>query len=143
MLEYKDRRSLVMGSLVKVYLNWNKGTDIYSIVDTASGLVVAYSNNITLTDCKFHVSESGRQRVHRDQRKNVHAYIVGTLHAVDVGKPSDLPMEVFYDPYKTDLFRLMETGEPVATARRGHCSNRRVWIEEPNTLFFSKREGIV
>lgn len=40
------------------------------------GKVIAHKHNIIGFDCEFRVSEKGRQRVLREKRKNVHAYIV-------------------------------------------------------------------
>lgn len=43
------------------------------------GRVIAHADAVHLSGVEFKVSEAGRQRVLREQRKNVHAGAVGTL----------------------------------------------------------------
>ena len=64
---------------VKVYYNLHK--NCYSIVSLEKenyGKVIKHENCVPLFDAQFKVSEKGRQRVLREQKKNVHAYVVGT-----------------------------------------------------------------
>ncbi len=56
------------------------------------GLVVAHAKGAALDDAKTIVSQAGRERVFREGRKNVHAYIEGNLHAVQ-----DVQMRYEYD----------------------------------------------
>lgn len=128
-LEVVKERPVHIGQKVKVYLNWNKGYSVYSVVDTKTGLVVAYCSKITLKDAIFKVSESGRQRVLKNQCKNVHAYVVGTLVAFDSEKPVELVRKLYYDPYKTSDFVDSETGEAVKSASLAHLQDRRVWTK--------------
>ena len=60
---------------VKVY--YNLRYDCLSVVDTSTGKLYCHSHRVELKDAKFHVNENGRQRVVREKRKNVHAYVVG------------------------------------------------------------------
>jgi len=66
----------VAPSRVKVYYNLQK--DCLSVVDTSTGKLYCHSHRVELKDARFHVNENGRQRVVREKRKNVHAYVVGT-----------------------------------------------------------------
>lgn len=95
---YKGR-SVNEGQRVKVYRNLHRGG--YSIVDVKSGLVLGYADNITLFLARFTVRESGRQRVLQEKRKNVHAYVTGTLVST-VGRPYN--HEAYYNPYRTETF---------------------------------------
>ena len=52
---------------------------MYSLRDKKTRRVVDHQSFIILKDCKFHVSLTGRERVLREKRKNVHAWIEGTL----------------------------------------------------------------
>ena len=72
--------------------------------------VVAHALNVTLTNCTFHVSEAGRRRVLARQRKNVHAYVQGTL-VKSCGKRG---REITYNPYVIGKFVYRATGKPVA-----------------------------
>ena len=62
---------------VKVYYNLQK--ECLSVVDTRTGRLYCHSHRIELKDAKFHVNENGRQKVRREKRKNVHAYVIGKL----------------------------------------------------------------
>ncbi len=74
---YKER-TLDESKPVHVYRNLgNAAKERYSI--RQGGLVVGHTDEITLADCEFKVSEAGRQRVLREGRKNVHAYIKGRI----------------------------------------------------------------
>ena len=60
---------------VKVYFNLNLGC--LSVIDSETGLLYCHAHRVELKDASFRVQEAGRQRVLREKRKNVHAYIVG------------------------------------------------------------------
>ena len=60
---------------VKVYFNLN--LDCLSVIDAETGLLYCHAHRVELHNAKFRVQEAGRQRVLREKRKNVHAYIQG------------------------------------------------------------------
>lgn len=62
---------------VRVYFNLHSG--LWSIQDYKTRRVIGHASRVNLTDCTFQVSEAGRQRVLRERKKNVHAFVVGTL----------------------------------------------------------------
>lgn len=59
---------------VRVFRNWKRGC--YNIMQ---GTHVVSAHSVEIADVSFMVRESGRQRMLRTGRKNVHAYAVGTL----------------------------------------------------------------
>jgi hypothetical protein len=67
---------------VRVYFNLHK--KMLSVQEKINGSwkVVDHVEQIWLGNAKFKVSEVGRQRVIKNKRKNVHAYIEGTANAV-------------------------------------------------------------
>ena len=65
---------------VKVYYNLN--LDCLSVIDAETGLLYCHAHRVELHDAKFRVQEAGRQRVLREKRKNVHAYVVGKCHNI-------------------------------------------------------------
>ena len=70
---------------VKVYFNLQK--DCLSVIDAETGLLYCHAHRVELHDAKFRVQPAGRERVLREKRKNVHAYIVGKCHEIgDVSK---------------------------------------------------------
>ena len=91
---------------VFVYRNLHKNCwSIKALEGENKGRVIYHAQNVTLSDCKFKVSEAGRQRVLREKRKNVHAGVVGQLthiNTADVYMPHSMP--VTYNPYKYSTF---------------------------------------
>ncbi len=90
---------------VRVYFNLHK--KLLSVQTKVNGRwkVIKHVFNINLTDVKFKVSEAGRQRVLREKRKNVHAFIEG----VEINdQVSQRAQNVTYNPYKYEKFT---TGE--------------------------------
>ena len=90
---------------VWVYRNLKHGkqsTPLYSVMH--KGKVIARKHRVLLSGVKFIVRESGRQRVLKEKRKNVHAFVVGDLvgkegaFGIDENGP-DLPCQVRYNPY--------------------------------------------
>lgn len=85
---------------VRVYFNLHKR--LFSVQDAKTRRVVQHRFNLVLEDARFIVSERGRQRVLRDRRKNVHAFVEGYI------KP-EVPRgrkwrKVSYNPYKAGHF---------------------------------------
>jgi hypothetical protein len=85
----------------KVFVYWNLHKNVWSIRDEKSKKVIAHSESLLLTDCKFKVSEAGRQRVLRERKKNVHAGATGILSGII---PRASGKQVYYNPYKQDCF---------------------------------------
>ena len=69
---------------VKVYYNLQK--DCLSVIDAETGLLYCHAHRVELHNAKFRVQLAGRNRVVKEKRKNVHAYIVGDCH--DIGEVS-------------------------------------------------------
>lgn len=101
----------------RVFCYFNIHRRCFSLRDVATGLVIAHANIVRLRDVKLKVSEAGRQRVIREQRKNVHAGIEGTLVSVDEQQQVDVEhRRVTYNPYVTPTFVYVDTREPVRYA---------------------------
>ena len=66
---------------VKVYFNLN--LVCLSVLDAETGVLYCHAHRVELHNAKFRVQEAGRQRVIKNKRKNVHAYIIGDCH--DIG----------------------------------------------------------
>ena len=124
----KNRRAdFIPKGRVQVYYNLHK--KCLSI--RYKGKVIEHAREVTLTDAKFHVSEKGRQRVLKEKRKNVHAYVSGKLKEsfwftqapkyIWTAKQS-----VTYNPYKYKNFVDKKTLEPVTSAEVVHISGKRI-----------------
>ena len=86
---------------VEVYYNLHK---IFSV--RHKGKVIAWGNRVTIENPEYVVREKGRQKVLKEGRKNVHAFVRGTLSDIDIFNQSayQMPKEVTYNPYKYDSF---------------------------------------
>ena len=107
---YKNRKIDLLQK-VMVYKNLHNG--LFSIKQ--SGLVVAHVKNLVLTNVSFSVSESGRQRVIKEKRKNVHSFVIGEI--VDINRKfinvDDSSVAISYNPYKFNYFYNKITNEEV------------------------------
>ncbi|MFG1594167.1 hypothetical protein [Halobacteriovorax sp. CON-3] len=92
-MTYKE----LLGKNVKVYRNLNNGR--WSV--SYKGRVVAHLEEIAIIPTKYHVNENGRQRVISKKRKEVHAWINGTVVKVENEHSG---FEVSYDPYRYGHF---------------------------------------
>jgi hypothetical protein len=94
---------------VKVYRNLHK--NCYSVVALEGenkGRVIAHKQIVLLGEASFRVSQKGRERVLHERRKNVHAYVKGTLLDLDESfiKSVSFWEKVVYNPYKMSQFQL-------------------------------------
>lgn len=103
-------RTVAAGQQVKVYRNLRN--KMFSIVDMATGHVVAHSRTVRIADAKFVVNQAGRRRVLQEKQKNVHAYVVGTFLGTHEAPQR---CEAYYNPYKTETF-VTSTGTPLMQA---------------------------
>jgi hypothetical protein len=110
---------------VKVYFNLHKKMfSVVALEGENKGRVIAHETEVKLTNATFKVSEAGRQRVIREQRKNVHAYVVGTL--ADTVKNCN--QAVTYNPYKYNSFVFKNDESPVLTAQSVLLINKQIFI---------------
>ena len=95
------------GDKVEIYRNLHNNT--FSV--RRDGKVVRHIENfeiLRLTDAKFAVQPAGRAKVIREKKKNVHAFIRGTVDKEGGNLGEAPPHEIFevsYNPYKSDMFQ--------------------------------------
>lgn len=131
----------------EVYYNLHK--HCLSIRNISSGTIsntprhVDHMESVLMEDVTFAVQPSGRARVIREGRKNVHAFVRGTvLYFVVIDsfriyshwdqKISDLMTDpnmqkITYNPYKFDSFVDKNTLTPVKTADRVYVVGRDIY----------------
>jgi hypothetical protein len=132
----------LIGRRVRIYLNLNLPgyLSLLSVEGESKGRVVAHVQAVALRDCRFIVSETGRQRVLRERCKNVHAFIEGSVQAFGEGEnlhgvQRELEAllkrhgRVWYDPYQTASFISLKHRRPLATAARIVAVGGRVAAE--------------
>jgi len=106
MLNYKHNQTFESLQGVRVYVYFNLHKKCFSVKalgGSCKGLVVAHISTVSLKDVTFKVSEAGRQRVLREQKKNVHAGVVGCLHHFEKVSTKGYK-QAYYNPYKTSTF---------------------------------------
>jgi len=108
---------------VKVELYRNLRTGTWSMRER--GLVVGHPSLVFLSDVTFVVRPGGREKVRREGRKNVHAFVKGN----HVGTLPDLNWrEAYYNPYTEETFVDRENQTPVLTARYAMLNDdMKVW----------------
>ena len=84
---------------VEVYYNLHK--HCFSVKQ--HGKVIGHCSEIHLRSAKFKVSASGRARVIKEQKKNVHATVSGYIRAVDQTSNTEM-VSATYNPYKFQQF---------------------------------------
>lgn len=98
---------------MKVFVYYNLHKKLWSIKALEGkdkGRVIAHRDAVTLFNTKPKVSEAGRQRVLREQKKNVHAGIVGDWYHGGLNMDNLAFTErmkfkqVTYNPYKYETF---------------------------------------
>lgn len=85
---------------VRVYFNLHK--KVFSVQDKKTRKVIGHTEHIILENVKFIVSESGRQRVLREKKKNVHAFVEGDV--LENGIFDMKYSNVTYNPYRDSTF---------------------------------------
>ena len=86
---------------VKVY--WNSRKKNFSVM--VGSKVFFRKDSLFLANCDFLVKEPARKKVNEEKRKNVHAFILGTLldDDRDISNLRD-GKSVSYNPYKNSSF---------------------------------------
>ena len=79
------------------------------------GLVVAHVHSVMLSPAQFTVNQAGRQRVLIEKKKNVHAFVVGYIEAVNINIDVEVGgmTSISYNPYKFKHFYIKSTEESV------------------------------
>lgn len=109
----------VIGKRVMVYYNLHKKT--FSI--TYESRVVLHADYVKLSNVEFRVRKGGKEKVRQEKRKNVHAFVIGTLEDYCEYPCDKILVEpndnvVTYNPYKNDTFVYKQTGQPVYNANK-------------------------
>ena len=101
---------------MRVEVYWNLHKKCFSVRDCKTGRVIEHTNLLWLTNPKFVVRKSGRDRVLREGRKNVHAFVRGDYGTI---KWEDSWLQwkgATYNPYKYSTFVDRETEKPLDSA---------------------------
>lgn len=96
------------------------------------GLVIAHLAYAKLTNVKFKVSEAGRQRVIKEKRKNVHAFIEGDWDENITGMFDQVTLKrVSYNPYQSGNF--VSDNLPIYSAEIVYLTDVGAFVPLTNT----------
>jgi len=122
---------------VEVYFNLHKY--IWSVRSCKTGRVILHTDEVHIDNPTFVVRKAGRERVLREGKKNVHAFVRGDMTVfndfdhIKVGFDPDYVdyTLVSYNPYKHDTFVDVCDVRPVRTAKRA------VLTIQPSTVVYN------
>jgi hypothetical protein len=117
---------------MKVFVYYNLHKKVFSIKaleGSYKGLVIRHASELTLHNVQFRVSQAGRARVLREQKKNVHAGVVGQwFGGVDQVIKDTSDIAVTYNPYKYSSFVYADGEQPIFEAQSAYLVNRKIFI---------------
>jgi hypothetical protein len=117
---------MFIGKKVMVYYNLHKHT--FSV--SYQGKVIIHADYVKLQDVEFRVRQGGKEKVRGEKRKNVHAFVIGTLvefceyPCFEIPEPPSEDV-VTYDPYKYDSFVNKFSQEPIYFAKEVDMINSK------------------
>jgi hypothetical protein len=114
----------LVGQKVRVYRNLRNRCFSVQI----GGRVIAHAKSIALSDATFKVSEASRQRVLKSGRKNVHAFVIGTVLPAESGQVLDAVRQVTYNPYSSSSFKDCKSQIPITSAKTAVLALSTVWV---------------
>lgn len=105
---------------------WNLHKKCWSIRNK-KGIVIGHQERILVQLPTFKVWEGGRQRVIREKKKNVHAFVKAeVIHPYeDIHSNAK---RVSYNPYKAGYFYYADTGEPIKSAIKAWLIGGQVFV---------------
>ena len=131
----EDTDQDLIGKKVMVYYNLHKHT--FSV--QYQGIVVLYADYVKLSNVEFRVREGGKDKVRKEMRKNVHAFVIGTLMEYCTYPCENMPQEtndnvITYNPYKYDSFVKKDSEEPIYNANEIDMINTKNKIFHINEI---------
>jgi len=96
---------------IEVYFNLHK--KVWSV--RQSGKVVGHTNYIQVKDPQYVVSQKGNERVRREKKKNVHAFVRGYVEKRLPVFPRKNTF-VTYNPYKNSSFVIRKTHDSICSS---------------------------
>ncbi|MCJ8014181.1 hypothetical protein MUG84_20935 [Paenibacillus sp. KQZ6P-2] len=112
----------------KVAIYYNLHKRCLSVKDHRTGRIIAHEQSLLLENVLFKVSQKGRERVLREKRKNVHAFIIGDkILAI----PTELELKQYrkakYNPYLYENFVDIDSGQEVLQAQKVFCIGKSIF----------------
>lgn len=116
---------------VKVYFNLHKKLfSVIALEGSKKGKVIEHVSSIDLAHPIFRVQKAGRERVLKEKKKNVHAYVAG--YRVQLKSDAEIEklgnidwVDATYNPYKNKSFVSVKDNIRVA-----HCRYARLSLDK-------------
>lgn len=116
----------MIGTTVRVHVNLHRGD--FTITDPKTRKRIGSADDITLTGVTFKVSEARRQAVIRQGQREVHAWAIGTVVAINTAPDVDALRAVTYNPHRAPLFHFADGSGDVTAADRVTFRHRRCYV---------------
>ena len=87
---------------IRAYYNLHR--KCFSVQDYKTGLVIEHTDKLFVTNAMFVVRKSGNERVKKEGKKNVHAFVNGIRQSKWQNTDHCNNYEVKYNPYTMDFF---------------------------------------
>jgi hypothetical protein len=134
-VEQDENKPDPIGLRVMVYYNLHKKT--FSV--QYKGRIILYADYVKLGNVEFRVREGGKEKVRKEMRKNVHAFVIGDLLDYCQYPCENMPPEtndkvITYNPYKYDSFVKKDTEEPIFNANEIDMINTKNKIFHINEI---------
>ena len=117
---------------VEVYFNLHKKT--FSVRSCRTGRVIHHTDKVHIANPEFVVRKAGRERVLREGKKNVHAFVRGDVTFFNLMYRPTLDT-LTYNPYKYASFVDKQTEEAVYNASRA-------WLTVTDKIPTIQAEGV-
>lgn len=115
---------------VRIYYNLHRKQLSVQSKTPKGWRVVNHVSKVMLENVRFKVSEAGRQRVLRERKKNVHAFIEGDLVLDGNGGPIEADTLVSYNPYLRGSFYERNTMDPIDGAKFAVVVGREILVNK-------------
>ena len=124
-----NRQDFDLSKGYRIYLNLHK--DMFSIqawnVKKKGWRVYSHMKSLVASSVTFKVYESGRQRVLKERRKNVHAYVCAKHISYAPPREKGLRNEITYNPYKGGEFTSRELKLEVVKCHTLYLTNKKMY----------------
>lgn len=128
----RDTFSMLEGESQLVLIAFHLHKRCFSIRLAATRKVIGYADKVVVRDVGFIVSSSGRIRVLRERKKNVHAFVRGKYEQLEQSISTQQWREAYYNPYQVEGFVDRETREPIRFADMAVCEGGKVYYWNGN-----------
>ena len=116
---------------MKTYVYYNLHKHCWSLM--RKGKVIGHCDALVVGNAEFRVRPGGRKRVLEEKRKNVHAFVIGSIVTRFEYDKDEIgtTRQVKYNPYKADSFVYADSGEKATQSKLVLMkADRTVWASD-------------